>query len=818
MNLFSEGIHRATKTLLVLALLGGLFFGYIIAEVDEGGELAILASYQPTTPTRLYDINGVVYAELYRHKQQLLKYQDIPPHVVQAFLSVEDNNFFNHFGIDFSAILRAAAVNVISGRIKQGGSTLTQQLAKTVLNNRKKSFIRKFVEALFTLQIEQEYSKEEILEIYFNLIYLGHGTTGLASAADVYFHKDVSDLDVAEAALLARLPKAPVDYSPYKNPAASKRAHIEVLKLMASQGFVPADKVQTIHDEFWEKYWPIVITQSPSQSTWGTKLNRAPHFTEFVRQRLLKELGEDRIYSGGLKIYTTLDIRKQEIAQDELRKALKKHDDLVSGVTVNYAGGADRGLVGLYNFIGSLFPVAPTFVSRLDDKANFRVALEKELIDSADVLSLLLPADNESAAFTEFQKRSAVFGKNLHVEGAAITIDHTNGYIETMVGGYEFTPKNQFNRAVQARRQTGSSFKPFVYGAAISERIVGSGTGIMDAPLTTLTEEGEGWSPQDFDGDFQGMVPLSRALSMSLNIVSVQVFLRTGADAVIDFASRLTKADKSRFMPSPALALGIAELSPYEMAVGYSIIANKGRNVIPLSVRYVIDQSGNVIYNEELKVREELDKEAEDGSIQIISEGTAYILRKMLTMVAMGGTAANGLHSADQGNYKGIAAGKTGSTSSFTNAWYCGFDPKLTTVIWLGFDKSSISLGRGQAAGVLAVPIWGKMYRRFYNGENYPTFEDEHGLDPQPEEVQSGGTCAYNGLSPKPGVCPVTQNLTLKPITVAGVTKSVQANRQCDGDRDHHKSIDFREFLQLEYQISDEEIGKTERKFKPQAD
>ncbi|TGK15137.1 carboxypeptidase [Leptospira fluminis] len=819
MNLFSDGIHRTTKILLGIALAGGLFFGYILSEVDEGGELAMLASYQPTTPTRLYDNNGIVFAELYRHKQQLLKYQDIPPHVIQAFLSVEDNNFFNHFGIDFMAIGRAAIVNVLSGRIKQGGSTLTQQLAKTVLQNRKRSFIRKFVEALFTLQIEQEYSKEEILEIYFNLIYLGHGTTGLASAADVYFHKDVTDLDVAEAALLARLPKAPVEYSPYKNPAAAKRAHLEVLKLMAGQGFLPADKVRTIHDEFWEKYWPVVITQSPSQSTWGTKLNRAPHFTEFVRQKLLKVLGEDRLYNGGLKIYTTLDIRKQEIAQEELRKVLKKHDDLVSGVTVNYAGGADRSLVGLYGLLGTVFPVGVPFVSKLDEKANFRVALERDLIDAADLLAFFTPeAENESSAFTEFQKRSAVFGKNLHVEGAAITIDHTNGYIQTMVGGYEFTPKNQFNRAVQARRQTGSSFKPFVYGAAIAERAVGSGTGIMDAPLTTLTEEGEGWSPQDFDGDFQGMVPLSRALSLSLNIVSVQVLLRTGADAVIDFASRLTKADKSRFPSSPALALGIAELTPYEMAVGYSIVANKGRNVIPFAVRYVIDQSGNVIYNEEEKVRQELEKEREDGSIQVISEGTAYILRKMLMMVAMAGTATDGLRNPEKGNYRGVAAGKTGSTSSFTNAWYCGFDPRSTTVIWMGFDKSSISLGRGQAASVLAVPVWGRMYNRFYGGQGYPEFGNEHGEDPAPEEVQNGGTCAYNGLTPKPGVCPLTQNLTLKPITVAGVTKSVQGNRQCDGDRDHHRSIDFREFLQQEYQISDEEIGKTERKFKPKTD
>ncbi|EMO00380.1 penicillin-binding protein 1A [Leptospira interrogans] len=810
----SIGLHRTSKTLLVIALLGGLFFGYILSEVDEGGELAMLASYQPTTPTRLYDINGVVFAELYKHKQQLLKYQDIPPHVVQAFLSVEDNNFFNHFGIDFMAILRAGIVNVISGRIKQGGSTLTQQLAKTVLQNRKRSFARKFIEALFTLQIEQEYSKEEILEIYFNLIYLGHGTTGLASAADVYFQKDVSDLDVAEAALLARLPKAPVKYSPFKNPAISKGAHLSVLRLMAEQGYIPTDRIQTIHDDFWNKYWPVVITQSPSQSTWGNRLNKAPHFTEYVRQKLEKELGEDKVYTGGLKVYTTLDARKQEIAQDELSKAIKKHDDLVSGITVNYSGGADRGLVGLYYLMGSVFPIGMPFISKLDDKANYRVALERELIDAVDILTILTPGENESAAISEFQKQTAIFGKNLHVEGAAITIEPSTGYIQTMVGGYEFTPKNQFNRATMARRQTGSAFKPFVYGAAIQERVVGSGTGIMDAPLTTLTEEGEGWSPQDFDGDFLGMVPLSRALSLSLNIVSVQVFLRTGPDAVIDFSSRLLGVNPNRFPPSPALALGIAELTPLEMALGYATIANNGRRVIPFSVRYVIDQSGNIIYNEEVKIQGELQRQAKDGSIQVISEGTAYILKKMLTNVAMAGTAAMGLRDPEKGNYRGIAAGKTGSTSSFTNAWYCGFDPNYTTVIWLGFDKSSISLGRGQAASVLAVPIWGRMYNRFYGGQNYPSF----GEDVIPEEVQGGGTCAYNGLSPKPGVCPVTQNLTLKPITVAGVTKAVMGNRQCDGERDHHKSMDFREFLQKEYQISDEELGKTDRKFKPRTE
>ncbi|GBF49820.1 membrane carboxypeptidase/Penicillin-binding protein [Leptospira ryugenii] len=785
----------------VISLLGGLFFGYILSEVNQGKELQKLASYQPTTPTKLYDANGVLFAELYRHKQELLKYQDIPPHVIHAFLSVEDDNFFNHFGIDFLAIVRAAIKNVLAGRIVQGGSTLTQQLAKTILQERKKTFARKFLEALLTLQIEQEYTKEEILEIYFNLIYLGHGTTGLSSAANVYFQKDVRDLDVAEAALLARLPKAPVTYSPFKNPMEAKNAHKIVLGLMAKNGFIPEENVQKIHEEFWQKYWPIVVTQSPSRSTWGTKLNRAPHFTEYVRQILEKQVGEDAVYTGGLKVYTTLDVRKQEIAEEELRKSLIEQDRYAFGANFRYAGRADRSLVSLYNLLGSVFPVGVPFITNLDDRQVFRLQLEKEMAPALELLTDFVPSENESAAVKEFRRSSLVFSSNLHVEGAIITIDHQTGYIQTMVGGSRFTPKNQFNRAMSARRQTGSAFKPMVYAAAIQNRAVGSGTGIMDAPLTTLTEEGEGYSPQDISGDFRGMVPLSRALSLSLNIVSVQVLMRTGTDSVIDFASKVTKANKARFPTGPALALGVAELTPYEMAVAYSIMANRGRDVIPFGIRYVLDQSGSILYNREKEVQEELAEKAKNGTIQIIPEATAYIIRQMLIGVATGGTPTAALRDRDKGNYKGISGGKTGSTSSYTNVWYCGFDPKFTTVVWMGFDKSSLSLGQGVTAAGVAAPIFGKLYSRWYNGGPYPEFPQEE----VPSDVVKGATCAFNGMTPSP-TCPLTSNLFLKPITIAGRSLSVPGGRQCDGDRDHFRSLDLKDFLQRELEISDDEL------------
>jgi penicillin-binding protein 1A len=549
-----------------------------------------------------------------------------------------------------------------------------------------------------------------------------------------------------------------------------------------------------MHDEFWQRYWPIVITQSPSRSTWGTKLDRAPYFTEHVRKQLLADLGEDLVYTGGLKVYTTLDLRKQEIAEDEVKKALTHYDKTSFGLSNSFKAGVDGQLVGLYGLLGSIFPIAPMEISKFDEAANYRSTLENELSDAMDILTALTPTENEAAAVGEFRKRTAVFTKNLHVEGAFITIEPGTGYIQTMVGGSKFTPKNQFNRAMQARRQTGSSFKPFVYGAAINERVISSGTGIMDAPLTTMNDDGHGWAPEDSTGDFKGMVPAYRALALSLNIVSVQIFFKVGAEAIIDFASKLTKANKRRFPDNPTLALGVAELTPYEMALGYSILSNKGRDVIPFSVRYVKNQTGSVIFNKEVIIQKELAAKAANGTIQVIPESTAWISEKNVTRCS-----------------------RSGSTSSFTNVWYCGFDPKLTSVFWMGYDKNSISLGPGMTAALTAVPVWGRIYARWYENREYPQFKLPDGTDPMPEGVAGGGVCAHNGLSPKPGVCPMGGALYLKPAVVNGVMRSVPWNRQCDGDRDHDKAIDFREFLQDEYKITDEEIDK-KKAFKIKAD
>ena len=303
---------------LCTALGAGIIFGTITASVDQLESLTLLNRYRPSLPTRLYDRNGKVFAELYRHRQELISFDQIPPHIIHAFIAVEDTNFYTHFGIDFRGIIRAAFKNIAAGKIVQGGSTLTQQLAKQIYlyseGRRSRSFVQKIRELVLTLQIEEELSKEEILEVFFNVIYLGHGCKGLACAARLYFNKKVSNLSLAEGALLARLPRAPLLYSPFKNPHQARKVHRYVLNRMAQASYLDSSQIEKIHREFWKSYWPRIVMHSPSESAQNSRLNLAPYFTEYVRQILeaVPEIGAEGLYERGLHIYTTLDRHHQK--------------------------------------------------------------------------------------------------------------------------------------------------------------------------------------------------------------------------------------------------------------------------------------------------------------------------------------------------------------------------------------------------------------------------------------------------------------------------------------------------------------------------
>ncbi|MCB1175180.1 MAG: transglycosylase domain-containing protein [Leptospiraceae bacterium] len=780
------------------AVLGGLGFGFLVNRVDGRSELNLLSTYRPSTPTRLYDRNGQIFAELYRHKQDLVRFTEIPPEVVQAFLAIEDDNFYNHFGLDFLGIVRAAIKNVLAGRVVQGGSTLTQQLAKQIYLNaegkRERSFGQKLRETILAVQMEEQLSKREILEVYFNVIYLGHGCKGIACASRLYFNKRVQDLSLAEGAVLSRLPKSPIEYSPYKYPDNSKAQHMVVLNRMAELGYLPASQVQSIHDEFWEAYWPKVIVTAPSRNIWSQRLNDAPYFTDYVRQILEAnpEVGEERLYTEGLKVYTTLDLLHQRVAEEELFSMLAK----VNKRSANYAktggrGGVDYGLFGIHSTLGMIFPVGSPISRGLSEKGQFRKAAEEEL-SGLQMLTLMTPANNEASAFDEFTQDTRTYVSNLTVEGAFIGIEPRTGAISTMIGGREFSPRNQFNRALQARRQPGSAFKIFVYGGAIENRTISSMSSINDAPFFTIAPDGSTWSPGNYEQGFYGMVPAKRALAMSLNTCSVQVFFRVGPEPIIDLASRLMKiSNRNRFNPDPALALGASEITPFELATAVSIIANGGKDVIPYGVRYVSDQSGGVIFNSERRIRQTLATKTRNNTIQVIEPGLAYILRDMMKGVADGGTARHGIRTWDEGAFSGDVACKTGTTSGWSDAWITGFNPELAITIWFGFDKASISMGPGQAGGGIAAPVMGSFYRRIYQERKqpYPRFADLPDWNRPPPDVRQANC---DGLA-----------MADKKLE-DGTVMASPVNTACGGD----PIVDERKLLMERLGITAEDLGE----------
>ncbi|HEY1406049.1 MAG TPA: penicillin-binding transpeptidase domain-containing protein, partial [Spirochaetota bacterium] len=360
---------------------------------------------------------------------------------------------------------------------------------------------------------------------------------------------------------------------------------------------------------------------------------------------------------------------------------------------------------------------------------------------------------------------------SLHVEGAFIAVEPQTGYITTMVGGSAFEVSNQYNRAVAARRQPGSSFKPFVYGAGIDSKVINAGTALPDAPIVDVDATGETWAPGNYEGDYSGLVRIRMALMKSINIISVRIFDLVGADRVINYAAKMLKVSPGRFTPTPSLALGSTELTPLEMVTGYAVYANRGRDVIPFAIRYVVDRDGNELANIEEEVGNTIAIKEREGTIQIISEDVAWIMTDLMRSVADGGTASYAIRQTAQFTKK--CAGKTGTTSNWTDAWFCGFTPDVAAVVWIGYDKPFMTLGRGQAAASVAAPIWGFYMKDIYNGMNDPVFP------PMPANVVMGGVCSYTGLIPGP-TCPVAGECMLK---------GTGPSKVCDGNHQKMQSV-----------------------------
>jgi len=766
----------ALAVILCASVFGGAFFGYINSEIRSYSGIDNLKRFQPSIPARLYDVNGELIAELFQEKRALVPYEELPQSLINAFLAAEDKGFYEHFGINPLAILRASVKNLIasvknlSPTVVQGGSTITQQLSKRLFTTGKRSVTRKILEAMLSFQIEKRFTKDEILEMYFNQIYLGHGCHGIATAAEFYFDKDVRNLSVAESALLAALPSKPQGFSPLQETRAAHAKHRETLDRMVDAGFLDWKRADRIYREFWPDYFEKIKMEFPTKTAISKNIDRAPFFTDYVRQILIARYGEDFVYNEGLNVYTTLNLKRQLVAEKYLLEGLERQNEVSSVANEHYYGSVDRELMDSYNRLRMIFSL-PSILLKDDLDIQFKKVMADDLLDSLDSLSLLTGASGCNAALEKFRDQVSGMSAALKVEGAFIAIEPSSGYITTMIGGSEYSVSNQYNRAVQARRQPGSSFKPFVYGAGMESRLINPAMALPDAPIVDIDEEGQTWEPGNYEGEYSGMVRLRSALAASINIISVRIYDIIGPERIIDYASRMLKMPSSYFHPNPSLALGATELTPIQMCNAYAIYANQGRDVIPYAIRYIQNRDGRELVNIEEEVGKTIASKKIDGSIQIVPENVAYIMTSMMRDVVDRGTAAETIRRVAE--FSLPAAGKTGTTQNWTDAWFCGFTPDIAAVVWVGYDQPFMSLGKHQAGAAVAAPIWGRYMKDIYNGMPEPVFA------PPPDGLVGIGVCRDTGLLPSPA-CTVVGDLI---IPGSGPTET------CDGNHFKMKSI-----------------------------
>ncbi len=648
-----------------------------------------IASFSPKLVTQIYERDGkVAFASYARERRLMLDQREIPPLLRDALLAAEDGNFFRHGGIDALGILRSVLVNLRRGRHAQGASTITMQLARKLFLTDEKSWRRKISEAFLAVELEKQLSKQQILAMYFNVVFLGHGNYGMESAARAYFGHGVGELTLPEAATLAGIVQRPSQFSPYRHPDQVVARRNYVLNRMLAEGFItPAQHDQALAS-------PLVVVRAPRQAEVG------PFFAEEVRKHLEKTYGVDRLYHEGLQVQTTLDLRMQEAAETALRTGLLRLDHrrgyrgaVLHGQRADLEGEALEAAAGRNPVPESW---VPGLVLESGPEARVRTPEGTITVKAAGVAwtSRRSPGEilrvGDIAWFRQAQDPKKpdepywMLEQEPQVEGAAIVLESATGAIRAMVGGWDFR-RSRFNRANQALRQAGSSFKPFVFGAALENGFTPADT-LFDAPALFPGADGlPTYSPRNYYRRYYGMLTLRRALELSVNVTSVKLMDLVGAQRTIDFARRcgITTA----LPPYPSLALGAADLVPLEVATAYATFANQGVLVKPYLVERVLSPTGSPIEQHEAE------------ATKAFEPATAYVLTSMLEGVVDRGTGAK------LADLPLDVAGKTGTTNDYTDAWFVGYTPRYTMLVWVGYDQKR-TLGKKMTGAEAAIPIW----------------------------------------------------------------------------------------------------------------
>jgi len=647
-----------------------------------------LLQYQLPVATRVYAADGTLLGEFYTEKRYLVPIAKIPPVVRQAFISAEDSNFYQHKGVDVLGIARAAIANFTAGSVVQGGSTITQQVVKSLLLTPEKSYERKAKEILLSLRLERQLTKDEILYLYLNLIYLGNGAYGVGAAAQEYFGKDVADLDLAEAALLAGLPQAPSRYSPVRHWERAKYRQRYVLERMAREKYVTWEaSEQALKEE---------ITLARHEANAPTYV-AAPYFVEHVRRLLEERYGGTAPYQAGLNVYTTVDLATQRAAEEAVRKNLEAIDmgrTRARPLRRLTNSEAERFLASAKTTRDTNAPEPGRSYQALVlgvDKAGVRVQVNRFgglLVATKDHPLPPGLAKNDVIAVRRHVTQTGgglefELDSDPQIEGALISIDLTNGWVKALVGGYDYE-RSQFNRVMQGLRQPGSSFKPFVYSAAMDRGWTPASI-IVDEPISLAGGVRGAWMPQNYDEKFIGPTTLRNALAHSRNVVTVKLAQNMGLNYLINYLPRF--GFTRPFSKNLSIALGTAEVTLFELTRAYTAFATGGRRLDPIFISKITDPHGKVL------------EEFQAQSDPVIAPETAYLVTSMLESVIRIGT---GKRVAPLGR---PVAGKTGTTNDMHDAWFVGYTPDTLTGVWVGYD-SERSLGKEQTGGRVAAPIF----------------------------------------------------------------------------------------------------------------
>lgn len=697
--------------IVIMAAAGAATYYYFTRGLPS---LETLHDYHPNLVTKVYSHDGRIIGEFFIERRVVVPFERVPKHLVQAFIAAEDSKFFEHEGISYTSIVRAMLKNMTAGRVVQGGSTITQQVAKSFFLTPERKISRKIREAIMAFRIEKNLNKDEILHLYLNQIYFGNGAYGVQTASETYFGKDVSSLTVAEAALLAGLPKAPSKYSPHENLELSRQRQGYVLERMAEEGYITADQARR------EAQKPLMLMPKKADSLWV-----GPYFTEEVRKYLELKYGEELLYKGGLEVYTTLDVEMQKAANRAVDEGLREYDKRRGyrgpvkvlkdePETAKFIAEADKKLLNDPPATGKVYLAVVAGFNKKTSSLTVDIGSRRGTINRADMdwarlfnpttqpdggkhtelSKLFAPGDVVQVMVKETPASPNAF-LSLKLEqvplaqASLLAMEPETGAIKAMVGGFDFS-RSQFNRAVQALRQPGSSFKPIIYTAAIDTKFTPASV-LMDSPIVFQEAQQElAWRPRNYDEQFFGPTTIREAVTRSRNIITIKVLKEVGIDEAIQYARLL--GINSPLARDLSIALGSSAVTLKELTVAYSTLANLGTKPEPLYITKVQDRSGKVL------------EENAPFSTQVLSPQTSYIMTSLLQSVIESGT---GMRARALGR---PAAGKTGTTNNLNDAWFMGYVPGLAAGSWVGYDDEK-PLGRGETGSEAALPIWLKFMK-----------------------------------------------------------------------------------------------------------